>query len=301
MVFDNQPRRIISQNGRILPLIIAFGAGDRVVGVPDNVIEDDILMPDLPNAENVGNWQTLNTEKILSLNSDVLIAYTNWKPKNIDQITTQNLTVIYLDCYHVSRLPNESRTLGKIIGEEANAEAYAQNIEHYLSLIRDRVDQASYNQTPIRAYAELYKDFQVMGNGSMGEEILNMYKIDNIAHEVYLNPIINNEWVVEQNPDVIIKIASASNDDYPNLKAIHDKITQRTGFSDLSAVKNNRVYVINTEAFSGARSVAGTLYLAKAFYPDYFSDIDPVEVFNSYNGTFKPLIDSDELFYPAIP
>jgi len=300
IVLENHPHRIITQNGRILPLIIALGGGDEVVGVPENSLSDTEVMADLPNAQSVGDWQTLNTEKILSLNPDILIAYTSWKPKNIGQLVAQNLTIVYLDCYHVARLPNESRTLGRILGKENETEAYAQNIEHYLSLIHKRVAQIPENQTPPRAYAELYSDYQVMGNGSMGEEELNMLKIDNIAHEVHLNPVISREWIVEKNPDIIVKIASDSDRDYPDLKRIHDRISTREGFANLSAVKNDRVYVINSEAFSGARSIAGALYLAKAFYPEYFSDIDPVSVFKSYNQSFEPTIDSRGLFYPSL-
>ncbi|MDD1703504.1 MAG: ABC transporter substrate-binding protein [Methanoregula sp.] len=300
IVLENHPHRIITQNGRILPLIISLGGGEEVVGVPENSMSDTEVMAGLPNAQSVGDWQTMNTEKILSLNPDILIAYTSWKPKNIDQLAAQNLTIIYLDCYHVARLPTESRTLGRILGKEEESDAYAQNIEYYLSLIHNRVALLPENRTPPRAYAELYSDYQVMGNGSMGEEELNLLKIDNIAHEVHLNPVISREWVVENNPDIIIKIASDSDRDYPDLKRIHDRIAQRDGFSNISAVKNDRIYVINSEAFSGARSIAGALYLAKVFYPEYFTDIDPIKVFESYNQTFKPAIDSQELFYPSL-
>lgn len=284
-----------------MPLIIACGAGDKIIGVPENNFEDPELMKDLPNAQSIGDWQTLNTEKILSMNPDLMIAYTNWKPKNIDQFTAQNLTIIYLDCYHVNRLPNESRTLGRILGKEEEVERYAKNISDYLSLIRSRIPAATDNRSPIRAYAELYGDYQVMGNGSMGEELLTMFGIENIAHTVYLNPKVNGEWVVREDPDVMIKIASGTNIDYPDLHRIYEKIVSRPGFSNISAVKNHRVYVINSEAFSGARSIAGALYLAKVFYPEYFRDIDPVMVFEGYHDTFKPNINRTELFYPQLP
>lgn len=300
IILNHPPQRIISQNGNILPLIIALGAGDRVVGVPENSIGDTEIMAALPNAHSVGDWQTLSSETILSLNPDILIAYTNFKPKNIDQIVAQNLTIIYLDCYHVARLPNESRTLGKILGKEAEAEAYAQKIEQYLSLIRNRVSQVPDKLKPVRAYPELYGDYHVMGNGSMGEEILTMLKVNNIASTVHLNPTINREWVIEQNPDIIIKIASDSDPDFPDLHRIHERITTREGFSHISAVKNNRIYVIRSDAFSGARSIAGTLYLAKAFYPEYFQDIDPAGIFKSYNQTFIPVINGTDLFYPDL-
>lgn len=293
------PNRIVLQNGRALDLVIAFGAGDRVVGVPDHVTRKRDMMPSIPNAQNIGSdWQSPNVEQILALHPDILLSYTSFRPRNIDQLVATNTTIVYLDCYHVLRLPNESRTLGAILGKEKEAERYAQDLEHHLALIQQRMAQIRENQNTPRVYAELYSDYQAQGGGSAGEEILNLLQTENIAGSVKMNPVVSREWIIEQNPEIIVKFVSTPPNEISDLKAIHDAIVTRPGFSNISAVKNNRVYVIDGDAISSPRGITGVLYLAKAFYPTDFADMDPDAVLEGYNDRFIPAIKARDAFYP---
>lgn len=71
-------------------MLIAFGAGDRIVGVTDSMRNVSYLMDKIPQAQNIGNWQTPDDEQILALHPDAVISYAGYKPNNLDQLTTAN-------------------------------------------------------------------------------------------------------------------------------------------------------------------------------------------------------------------
>jgi iron complex transport system substrate-binding protein len=57
-------------------------------------------------------------------------------------------------------------------------------------------------------------------------------------------------------------------------------------------VKNERVYVINNDIFGGTEHFIGMGYIAKWFYPDLFTDLDPEAAHRQYLTEFQGLDES---------
>ncbi len=302
ITLPGHPKRIIAANGQPLDLIIAFGAGDRVVGVPQNIPNQTYLIRHMPNAVGIGGTlANVNSEKILSIHPDVVIAYSDYKPKDIQQIIDADIPIIYLNCYYVPELPAEARKLGVLLGEEEKAEEYARFVEDYLALIESRIQNQSSPHRP-RVYFEAYTDYTGGGRGSYADSIITILHGENIIGDLGTDSaIVSKEWIIEQNPEIIIRTVSTSAIREPaTLRVIHSQIMNRPGFANVSAVKNNRVYVLNSNALISPRGIAGTLYLAKALYPDLFSDIDPEAVLKEYADRFQPDGDKIVTFYPPL-
>ena len=66
---------------------------------------------------------------------------------------------------------------------------------------------------------------------------------------------------------------------YPHvLTPYQDEIAEmlaRTGWNELDAVKEGRIYASVNTIIQGIRYPIGLLYFAKCMYPDHFEDIDP--------------------------
>ena len=118
--------------------------------------------------------------------------------------------------------------------------------------------------------------------------IVNSY---NIAGSLKVEfPKVDWEWVIKQNPDVIIltKYATAEklgwdagpSSDTVALSKIIDELKSRAGASSVPAVKNGRVYVFDSYKFFGPDGVIGLTYLAKALHPE--ADLDPSKVEKEY-------------------
>ncbi|MDO8871136.1 MAG: ABC transporter substrate-binding protein [Methanoregula sp.] len=294
------PSRIICQNTRVVELFIVVGAGDQLVGVTDQTINNALFKKHLPNAQSIGNWQTPSTEKIFSLKPDLFVSYITSKPKNTDQLIKANITVMYIDAYILPKLPDDARKIGIITGNEEKAEAYARFIERYLSLIQSRLNDLPATSEK-KVYAELYSDYSAQGRGTQGDAVITLLHAKNIAGNLTAQSlIVSPEWVLDQDPDVIIKFASSPQSGNPALSTVYEKILARPGFERLSAVRNHRVFVLSGDAVSTPRGIAGALYLAKALYPDKFSDIDPQSVLHEYAEQFLPGSDQIDTFYPPL-
>jgi iron complex transport system substrate-binding protein len=125
----------------------------------------------------------------------------------------------------------------------------------------------------------------------------------NIAADLTGMVKVDPEWVLEQNPDIIVKHASRSfgfstgydTDDPSGLIATRDEIMNRPELANVKAVKNGRVYVIDSHHTAGPGCAIGIAYWAMWFYPDLFEDLDPKAIHQEYLTRFQGLdIDLDE-------
>lgn len=287
-------QRIICQNGDAAEMLIALGAGDRIVGVVETTIADPVLMPHLLNARSVGDWQTPNIEKILALKPDVILTYST-PMKNTDQLASANLTLIPVDCYKITDMNRDAIVMGTLTGTRANVSRYTAFNDRYLTLVKERVAQRT-SQKPLRVYVEGYTDYSAHATGSGGDHLLKLLNATNIAGSISTqSATVSPEWVIDQNPDVIIKIAMDP-EKYESLDSVREKILHRQGFSEIRAVQENRVYVLNGDAISSPRGIVGLLYAAKALYPDDFKDINPDQVLKEYAREFVSGTDQIQAF-----
>jgi iron complex transport system substrate-binding protein len=292
-------RRIVSLNAATTEMLVSIGAKDQIVGVADFIIAENHpgMKKRLSNAASVGLLTSPDIETILRLQPDVLMAYVN-KPLNYDQMHASNITILQMSCYLPEELPGNARTLGTMTGHEAEAERYARFMERYLLLVRERVENIPDRERP-RVYMEYVNDFTAYGPGSGADQILSILRAKNIAENLKgQNVLVSREWVLEQDPDIIIKSVAPMKG---NFTILQKELIDRNGFSSVRAVMNGKVYCMSTGLVTTPRSVIGLLFLGKALYPDRFSDIDPEAVLEEYKREFGTGDDETDIFYPSDP
>jgi iron complex transport system substrate-binding protein len=99
---------------------------------------------------------------------------------------------------------------------------------------------------------------------------------------------VSPEWVLEMNPDILIK-----RDDLLGLEATENDaenalntFINRTGWEGINAVKSGRVYLLEGVLMWSPRYFAGRCYMAKWFQPKLFSDLDPEDFLREYHTKF---------------
>jgi iron complex transport system substrate-binding protein len=290
--------RIITQNGDVAELLIAFGAKDTIVGVSDTIMNRPDLGKLLGDTPTIGDWQTPNIERITVLRPDVMVTYGSMI-KNSDQIRAANITMIRLDCYRIPNLASDARAIGNLTGKKDRAEEYAQFIEGSLSLLESRLHDIG-EEKRLRVYTEGYSDYAAHGAESGGTQLLTLLHAENIGKDLPgLSQTVSPEWIIEEDPDIILKMGSQDDMKSESLEDIRSRIMQRNGFDRIKAVKEGRVYVINGDLISSPRAVAGVLYVARALYPDRFADIEPDDVLKDYADRFFPDADKIPRIAPA--
>ena len=291
--------RIISQNDDVTELLVAIGAADNVIGITGTAVKKAYLTRKVNRAQSIGDWLWPDIETILSLKPDVIISYSTSRPRNLEKLSGANISLAYCDAYRINTLVSDARMLGVLTGHEEGANKYIAFHEKYESLVRSRIPDDGTGNT-ISVYAEAYSDYSVMTQRSAGGRILEILHVQNIYGNHSSDwATVSPEWVVGRNPDVIIKF-STDPAKGENLTSVRERVLHRPGFSNISAVKTGRVYVLNGEIGSSPRAVIGLIYTAKAIYPDRFTDIDPQDVLAEYDREFVPDTGTADAFEPVL-
>jgi iron complex transport system substrate-binding protein len=274
------PQRIIVANANAAEMMIAIGAKDKIVGVTQSTTNVSYIMDKIPQAENIGDWQIPNVEKILSLHPDLVIAYASSKPKNMDQLAAANVTVVYLDCYRLPTLSSDARALGSLMGRSNEAEVYARTVEDTIAGVIMRVKKIPSTEYP-SIYSEMYSDYTVAGPDSGSDEQLTLAGGKNIASDVTTSSAkISTEWVISRKPDFIFKVISSTNP--TSFSEIHNSVIARPGWEEIPAVKNDRVYLFANDVHYGPRAYIGLVYMAQILHPDEFRDLHPQQMLDEY-------------------
>ena len=278
--------RIVVINSDVAEILCALGADKKIVGVSDHISRNcSNLLPKLKGKPKVGSPQNPSIEKIIELRPDLVVYYDMWLPKEAleAKLAPLGIPVARIPCYRIESLEKDIRILGKIVGKEKESEAYIDFFQMYLNKVAARLMGL---KKRVRVYAEGYGDYATVSTGSGAEQILRNAGVDNIAAGQPISfPKISPEWVVDKNPEVIIKAASSGwiktgygISDIKPIADFRDLLMKRPVWNHIEAVKKGKVYLVSYEIWSGPRAPIGILYIAKWCYPELFNDIDPKAV-----------------------
>jgi len=269
---QNSEKRLVVTNSDALEMLIGLGASENIVGVND----DDIIMETF-GAKNpwpsIGSWRNPNLEAIINLKPDIAITYPNSPaPASFDdKLKPFNISVERVDCFRMSEYHSDMNRLASLTGKEKMADTLIHDFDRIVNMIKNAVADIDLKK---KVYIE-YGDFIAMGEGSGNNEMIELINATNIAAKLkILYPKISTEWLLEENPDIIIKVISSDT----IISAIYEQVVNRAGWNKLNAVKNKQVYLISPEICSGPRAMIGSLYFGKWCYPEKFASIDPDSV-----------------------
>lgn len=291
-----EPQRIIAANANAAELLIAMGAADRIVGVTESTRSFSYIMDRIPQAVSIGDWQTPNIERMLALRPDIVVAYSSSRPKNMDQITAANITIITLDCYKLSTLSSDARALGKLTGKTNEAEVYARMVEDTIAEVAARMKKIPKDSYP-SVYFEMYTDYTVAAAGSGAHDLLVSAGGRNIAEEVSSSSVkVNPEWVVSRQPEYIFKVVSSTNP--MSLEEIVKTLKARPGWDTVSAVRNDRVYAFKNDIVYGPRAYVGLVQTAQILHPAEFRDLHPRQMLAEYDARYVAGTNQTGLIWP---
>lgn len=286
------PERVVVINADVAEVICALGETDKIVGVSQTTD----FPAHLKDVDKVGKSFTPSVEKILELQPDVVFGYGKFlKPELAEKIKAAGIPLVCIDCYKIETLANDIKILGLIFDKKERAEEYVDLMNKYLNMVKEKTKKLKPEEKTL-VYWEGYSDYKTVAAGSGGHEMVKMAGGLNIAAgEPVPYPKISSEWILEKNPQVIVKAAGSKIPcgygitEPEAMKLKRDEIMQRAGWGELDAVKNGKVYILSSEISTAARSVVGICCLAKWFYPNLFEDLNPEAVHKEFLQKFHGL------------
>ncbi|MFA7303635.1 MAG: ABC transporter substrate-binding protein [Methanoregula sp.] len=287
--------RIVCLNSDATEMLIALGAGNSIVGVTDTTLKNSQLAPLIPNAKNVGTWDAPSLERILSLQPDAVISYSGYRLKNADQFEHAKIPVIYIDCNRLSTLKSDARSMGLITGHQADADRYIVFFDKWFGYTTQKT--AGTDLTPV--YIEGYSEYMAQGTNSSIDDIVNVARGSNIAAgegKSYVK--VTPEWIIKENPPVIIKVAPDPLPEGKTLGDYREQVMSRPALADVQAVQDGNVYAISGKVVVGPRAPAGLPLIASILHPVQFSGTNPSDALNEYAGEFVPGANATQAISP---
>ncbi|WP_309827825.1 ABC transporter substrate-binding protein [Paracidovorax wautersii] len=222
----------------------------------------------------------------------------------VKELEKAGVPVVFIDfrAQPVQHTLASMRILGQAIHREAAAEAYARFYEEHLQRVRSRVQSIPDAQRP-RVFAELLAGVwdgccHTVGQGNMGEFITAAGGV-NVAEGKVPGAIgdLHLEALIAQDPAVYIATGSRPQGNRLMLKAgagvapadlsaSLQALTARPGFEVLPAVRQGRAHGLWHNFYDAPTNILAIEAMAKWFYPERFTDLDPQATQDEINRRF---------------
>jgi len=234
------------------------------------------------------------------LNPDIVLAFGTYKLTHLEEkLKGTGIEVFGFYFYEPDILSEEINKLGYLLERENEAEKFNNFHEGIQNSIKNKTRNIPETQKP-RIYHESFQTNYQTGNKNTAYHwIIGIAGGVNIGADLpggFPYPDyqkVDPEWVVQQNPDIIIKGSGSPPygytgyefDDSSWAKELRVKIMNRPELENVSAVRDGRVYIQDTSLCG----FLGIPYYAKLFHPDLFSDLDPQAIHREYLTEFQRL------------
>jgi len=256
-------------------MLCALGGQDKIVGRDDLSISPSSVLT-IPSV--AGSSYSPNMELLLEAKPDLVIADTMLRSKTqeIAMLKDAGISVYIESTGNFTRIKDCITNMGLILGKEQTATALYDYLTQYQTLVTTRLANLTESQKPT-VYLEWTDTWQTATSASIVGTLTSAGGI-NIATGAGLNSsmgYVSPEYVVESNPDVIVKVVAGTNDGVTPLQLARDQVLSRAVLQDTNAIKDGRVYTYYNIITQGIRYPIGLLYYAKWLHPDLFADVDP--------------------------
>ena len=261
---DGPAQRVLSMAPSNTEILFAIGAGSQVVGRDS--------LSDYPEAAktvtDIGStYEALNTESIVSLKPDLVLAAEINTPEQVKQLEDLGLTVYYLkNPVTLEEMYDNLAIVAQLTGHEDEAAALTESLKTRVAAVDEKI-------APLSSRPGVFYELDATdpakpytaGKGTFITLLIERAGGHNIASDIDGYPQLSLEQVVAADPAFII-LGDARYGVSP------ESIAQRPGWENLSAVKNGNVVPFNDDLASrpGPRLVDALEELTKLLRPELF-------------------------------
>lgn len=318
------PQRIALQDGR---LALDLALLDRDQPFARVVVWNNLLRRFEPNQWSglVKNWPaaakipdmgfddngSVNLEELVAERPQLLVAELRARPVLEQQGVMRTLAQLGIPVLFVddseNPVPDAARSvtlLGQVLGREAEANAYVDFYDDHLAAL-DKIIAAQPKPRPLVFVNVLAGQNDAGGccftHGDFGWGLLvQAVGARNLGSDLLRTPAgpVSMEAVLAAQPNVLVMTGRAPSATLvpmgydTNATAAGARLlalTQRPGFTALTAVNDDRVYALYHPFYSSVFNIIGLEYLAKYIYPQAFTALHPGQDYASIIAQFTDL------------
>ena len=262
-----EPLRIISLAPSNTEIIYALGLEDRLVGVTD--ICD--YPPEAASKEKVGSYNSIDLEKVVSLNPDLILAEDIHKTEIVPALERLGIACYVLVPHNLEEIMHSILVIGRLTGVNTAAQEVVSDMRLHIKNIVDKTSVLADEQRPSIMYVVWHEPIMSVGINTPIHDMITMAGGASIIKVISGWPTLSLEDVIAASPEIII----ANVESYPggdvSLVAILDEVRLRT----VRAVVNGKVYGINASLTnrSSPRIIQGLEWFAALIHPELFPEL----------------------------
>lgn len=261
ITFEKTPETIVSLQPSNTEILFSLGVGDKIIGATDF----DTYPEAANDIERVSDSRTINAERIVELNPDVVIAYTSGDEAQVTQLEDAGLQVFVIkSAATFEDVYGDIEQLGDVVGKADIADEIIEDIQTQIEDVQEKTATVEQKK---KVYLEISPAPNIWTTASetFQNEILDAAGIDNIFADQTGWFSVAEEDVITKNPELIITTVNYIENPIGEIKS-------RASWNTIQAVKNDKVYQLDSDILSRPATRIGEAVqlVAETVYPDLF-------------------------------
>lgn len=247
--------RIVSLAPNLTEIICAVGAGGVLVGRTSACDYPPEIVKSVPV---IGGFGAPSMDRLLKTRPTLILDVALEDETVANLMTQLGVQRVRVPCAKLDDIPTAILTVGRLAYCEQAAQPLAERIRREVSDRRRALEERKVSgQTPPTVFVEIWGDpLMTVGRNSFVAELVALAGGRNLGDEVTDKDYfpVSSEWVIARNPDIILclymaeggggkeKQTSNAQRSTLNGSAIRNQIAKRTGWAQIKAVREGRVY-----------------------------------------------------------
>lgn len=264
VAFDAVPKTVVSLIPSNTEILFALGVGDKVIGAT----EYDTYPEEAKKIERVSDSVTFDSEKIVALKPDVVLAYYTGNDETLDALKGLEdagvKVFVIQSAASFEDVYGDIQQIADVMGVQDKGEQLNKEIKAQIADVQAKVKTVA---TPKNVYLEISPkpDIYTTAAGTFQQEILDAANVHNVFGDQTGWVKVAEEDVIAKNPQVILTTVNYTEDPV-------GEILSRDGWNTISAIQDKAVTFIDTDISNrpGPRIGEAVEMVAKAVYPELF-------------------------------
>ena len=264
VALDKPAEKIISLAPSNTEMAYYLGLQDRLAGVTEYCN----YPPEAKNKPRVGGFSTVDVEKVVSLQPDLVLAADIHSKSATPMLEKLGFRVATFKPKTMNSVIDDFSLLARLCGIPAQSEIKITALKNRVEAITAQTRGLAEKNKRSVLIVIWHDPLMAAGGNTLGGDIIRLAGGVNIADKLEGHANLGIETVLSADPQVIIVPTSMGESG----SKIRDAITRDTRLKDVAAVRNNSVYTIDGDVLLryGPRSVDALEQVAALLYPGLF-------------------------------
>lgn len=252
VLLQKPAQRVIAMAPHVTELLFAAGGGAHIIGV--------VNYSDYPEAAKriakIGDNSQVDMERVLAMKPDLLVIWLDGSSRQqVAQLQKLGIPIFFSEPHKLDDIPRSVTRLGQLLGTDKVAQQAAAGLTQKLAALT-----AQYaHRPPVRLFYQVWdKPLYTLNGQHIVSDAIRLCGGENVFAKMKITaPIVDNEAVLQENPEAIIGSSEKSPAD--------GGVNMWKRYPTLTAVQRGNLFLLDGNLLNraGPRMIAGTAALCE--------------------------------------